>query len=155
MAFDAAAVRTLVAKVESVALKTGQFRSVNTHEPKSAPGRDLHCAIWVQDIEPLPQASGLAATSGYVVLNVRIYGNMLKKPEDDIDPKMMAAATVLIGAYSADLTLGGTVREIDLLGEYGQKLGGQAGYVNIGGAVYRIFTITVPCVINDMWTQEA
>ena len=92
MTFDAAAVRTLVAKVESVAMKTGQFRTVNFHEPKSAPASGLRLAIWAQSIEPLGAASGLNATSGYVVLDARIYGNMLQKPEDEIDPRVMTAA---------------------------------------------------------------
>lgn len=153
MAFDVAAVNALVASTESIAMKTGQFRSVNFHEPKAAPGNALRCSIWAQSIEPIALASGLASTSGYVVLNARIYGNMLQKPEDEIDPRLMTAATVLLGAYSADFTLGGTVRNIDLLGQYGQKLGAVAGYVTIGGTMYRIMTLTVPCVVNDMWEQ--
>lgn len=153
--FDGAAVRTLVAKVESIAMATGQFRSVNFHEPKSAPGSGLRCAIWADTIEPIARASGLADTSGYVVVLARVYGNMLQKPEDEIDPRIMTAATVLVGAYSADFTLGGTVRNIDLLGAYGKTLGAQAGYITIGGSMYRVMTVTVPCVINDMWTQVA
>jgi hypothetical protein len=153
MAFNDAAVDALLAAVESVAMKTGYFRRVNTHEPKASPGSGLTCAIWAQTVEPVAAASGLASTSGYVVLWARIYGNMLQKPEDDIDPRLMKAGSSLIGAYSADFTLGGTTRNIDLLGEYGQKLGGQAGYVAIGDSMYRIFTVTVPCIVNDMWTQ--
>jgi hypothetical protein len=154
MAFSPSAVRALLAAVESAAMQTGQFRSVNLHEPKSAPGSGLRCSVWAQDIEPLAEASGLDATSGYVVMNARIYGNALQKPEDDMDPRLMTAGSALIGSYSADFTLGGTVRNIDLLGEYGQKLGGSAGYLEIGGTLYRIFTVTVPCIVNDMWTQE-
>lgn len=153
MSFDTAAVNALMASVESTAMKTGQFRTVNTHEPKSAPGSGLRCAIWVQSIEPIPAASGLASTSGYLVLFARIYGNMLAKPEDEIDPRMTSAAALLVGAFSGDFTLGGTVRNIDLLGEYGQRLAAQAGYVTIGGAMYRQMTVTVPCIVNDMWDQ--
>jgi hypothetical protein len=65
----------------------------------------------------------------------------------------MVAMTGLIGAYSADFTLGGSVRNIDLLGEYGEKLGAQAGYITIGGVMYRIMTLTIPCIVNDMWEQ--
>lgn len=151
--FNVAAVNALVASTESIAMKTGQFRSVNFHEPKSAPGSGLRLAIWAQSIEPIGAASGLAGTSGYVVLYARIYGSMLAKPEDEIDPKVMTAATVLVGAYSADFTLGGTVRNIDLLGMYGEKLGAQAGYVTIGGSMYRVMTVTLPCIINDLWEQ--
>jgi hypothetical protein len=153
MAFDQAAVNALIDGVASIAMKTGAFRSVNTHEPKAAPGSGLRLAIWAQEIAPIAGASGLASTSGYVVLNARAYGNMLAKPEDDTDPRLMTAMTVLIGAYSADFTLGGLVRNIDLLGMYGSKLGAQAGYLTIAGAMYRVMTVTVPCIVNDMWEQ--
>jgi hypothetical protein len=153
MSFNAAAVNALVSGVESIAMTTAQFRSVSGHEPKSAPGSGLRLSIWAQSIEPIAAASGLASTSGYVVLNARAYGNILSQPEDDMDPRLMTAATVLIGAYSADFTLGGLVRNIDLLGTYGQRLGAQAGYLTIGGTVYRIMTLTIPCVVNDMWDQ--
>lgn len=153
--FNVAAVNALMASVTSIAMKTGQFRTVNTHEPKSAPGNGLRLAIWAQSIEPLPAASGLASTSGYIVLYARAYGNMLAKPEDDIDPRLMTAAVVLIGAYSADFTLGGTVRNIDLLGEQGQRLAAQAGYITLDGSVYRIMTVAIPCIINDLWDQVA
>jgi hypothetical protein len=155
MAFNVAAVNNLIAAVESIAMTTGQFRRVNTHEPKSAPGAGLTLAIWAQSIEPVAEASGLASTSGYVVLQSRIYLNMLVKPEDSIDPRMMAAATVLLGAYSADFTLGGTVKNIDLLGMYGTPMRAQAGYIQIDNSMQRVYDIMVPCVVNDMWTQTA
>lgn len=153
MSFNNAAVDALVAQVESAALRTGQFRSVNTHEPKSAPGSGLRCAIWVQSISPVPEASGLASTSGYIVLWARVYGNMLQKPEDETDPRIMKAATALIGAFSADFTLGGTVRNVDLLGEHGESLAATAGYVQIDQHMYRIMTVTLPCIVNDCWSQ--
>ena len=153
MAFNQAAVSDLVARLESIALVTNVFRTVNFHEPKSAPGTGLRLAIWCQSIEPLALASGLASTSGYVVCSARVYGNMLAKPEDEIDPRIMTAMTTLIGAYSADFRLGGTIRNLDLLGAYGQKLASQAGYVTIDSHLYRQMTLTVPCVIDDLWTQ--
>lgn len=155
MAFNDAAVDALFASVESIAAATGRFRRVNQHEPKSLPGSGLTCAIWIASVEPVGSASGLASTSGYVVLSARIYGNAFKKPEDMLDATMTKAVSVLIGAYSADFTLGGTVRNIDLLGEYGEKLSGMAGFATIESTVYRIFTINVPCIVNDLWTQEA
>ena len=153
MAFDQAAVAALTDRLVSMAMKLAVFRSVNAHEPKTAPGSGLRLALWAQSIEPIGLASGLASSSGYVVFNARAYGNMLSKPEDEIDPRLMTAMATLMGAYSADFTLGGTIRNIDLLGEYGQKLAAQAGYLTIDSHAYRIFTLTIPCVINDLWTQ--
>jgi hypothetical protein len=142
MAFNEAAVAALIDNLVSTALELGEFRSINFHEPKAAPGSGLRLALWAQSIEPIAGASGLASTSGYVVANARAYGNMLAKPEDDVDPRIMSA-------------LGGTIRNIDLLGEYGQKLSAQAGYITISSAMYRIMTLTIPCIVNDMWTQVA
>ena len=155
MTFNQAAVSALVAQLESTAMTLNVFRSVNFHEPKSAPGTGLRLAIWCQSLEPIAFASGLASTSGYVVCWARVYGNMLAKPEDETDPRIMTAMTTLMGAYSADFALGGTVRNLDLLGAYGEKLAAQAGYVTIDQHLYRQMTLTVPCVVDDMWTQEA
>lgn len=155
MSFDSTAVNTLIDKVTSHAASLGLFRSVNSHEPKVAPGSGLRYAVWAQSIEPIGAASGLASTSGYVVVQGRIYGNMLQKPEDDVDPQIMGAATTLIGAYSGDFDFGETVRNVDLLGMYGQKLGAQAGYITIGQTMYRVMTVTIPVVVNDMWDQVA
>jgi hypothetical protein len=60
-------------------------------------------------------------------------------------------------AYSGDFTLGGEVVFVDLLGQTGaQQLEGQAGYLSAGdGQMYRVFTITVPVVIDDLFDQEA
>lgn len=152
MSFDTAAVNALISAAVSHAMTTGAFRTVNSHEPKSAPGSGLRASIWAQSIEPIT-SSGLAATSCVVTLNLRIYGNMLQKPEDDIDPRLMAAVSALMDEYTGDFTFGGTIRHIDLLGMYGTPMKAIAGYVEIAGTMYRIMTMTIPCVINDLWVQ--
>jgi hypothetical protein len=134
---------------------TGVFRRVNFHEPKSAPATGLSLAMWVDTIEPFGAASGLTATSGYAVVFARAYGNMLTKPEDEIDPRLTSAMTTLMNTYSGDFNLGATVRGIDLLGMYGRKMSAQAGYLTIDSHVYRIMTLTIPVIVDDMWTQVA
>jgi hypothetical protein len=153
MGFNEAAVDALFSAVESVAMRTGKFRRVNLHEPKSAPGSGLTCAIWIQSIDPFTSGSGLNSTTGYLVLFARVYGNMFTKPEDNLDPVMTKAASALVGAFSADYTLNGTCRNIDLLGEGGTTLRAQAGFEEIGSTQYRIMTVTVPCIVNDCWDQ--
>lgn len=153
MTFDQASVNALFNAAESAMLKLGTFRSVNTHEPKSAPGSGLRLSIWVDTIVPVPRGSGLSATSGSIILLARAYGNMLQKPEDEIDPRLTAAASSIINAFSTDFTLDGTIRHVDLLGMYGQALKAQAGYLTIASTVYRIMTVTVPCIVNDLWDQ--
>src|SRR5260221_13184426 len=78
----------------------GVFDRVNTHEPKNAPGNGLSCSIWTDVVEPLPDASGLAATSGRVAFHVRCMSNMLQSPQDAIGPQILIPVTRLIGEYS-------------------------------------------------------
>lgn len=148
-------VNPVINAVISHAQATGKFETVNGYEPKSAPGTGLSAAVWGQTIGPQPAASGLQSTTVRVVLNVRIYQNFLSQPEDMIDPTVMAAVGSLMDAYSGDFTLGGLVRNVDLLGMQGIPLSAQAGYINQDGKMYRVYTLTVPVIINDQFEQVA
>jgi hypothetical protein len=145
----------IVNAVISHAMASGLFDRVSGHEPKNAPGSGLTAAVWADTIGPVPAASGLASTSGRVVLKVRLYTNMLQDPQDAIDPAMLTAVDILMTAYSGDFTLGGLVRNIDLLGAHGTGLSAQAGYLNVSGQMMRVYDITLPIVANDLWIQEA
>ena len=155
MAFNQAAVDDLFDAVVSVPMTLALFERVNSHEPKSAPGNGLTCALWVQDIRPVGRASGLAAVSGVVTFNVRLYTSFLAPSSDEIDPNLLTACTTLLGAYTGSFTLGGTVQNIDLLGMYGPAMAAQAGYLSQDGKMYRIMTITLSVVIDDLWTMGA
>ncbi|MFD8805563.1 hypothetical protein [Streptomyces sp. NPDC059597] len=152
MALD---IRTILAAVESHALASGYFEAVNGHEPKSAPGTGLTAAVWVEQIGPARGGSGLASTSARLALFVRLYTPMVQEPEDAIDPDLMTALDALLAAYSGDFELGGLVREVDLLGTYGDPLGARAGYLTTSGTEYRVMTITLPLIVNDLWEQAA
>lgn len=136
------------------ALASGHFATVNGHEPKNAPtGGGITAAVWVQHIGPVPAGSGLRQTSGRVELRVRVYTSMLSDPQDAIDPDVMAAVDALMSAYSGDFTLGGLIRNVDLLGAHGTGLSAQAGYLNQDGRLFRVLDITLPCIVNDLWEQ--
>lgn len=145
----------LVEAVADPARKLGVFERVNQHEPKNAPGPGLTAAVWVQRITPVARQSGLAATSARVEMNVRIQTNMLQEPQDAIDPRVLDATDALMTAYSGDFDLGGTVANVDLLGQHGTALQGEAGYLNQDNRLYRVMTITVPLILNDVWNQVA
>lgn len=155
--FNDAAVMTVFDKVVSYALATGRFDHVNQHEPKSAPGHGLECSVWMNTLVPT-RSSGLGVTSGIVTLYARIYSNFRKQPYDMIDPEIMSAVSDMLGALSNDFDLGGEadVRAIDLLGAWtNTPLSAAAGYVEIDRQMFRIMTITIPIVVNDMFTQGA
>ncbi len=67
---------------------------------------------------------------------------------------MVAAVDELLTQYSGDFTLGGQVRDVDLLGAHSPGLMAEAGYINQDGKLMRIMTITLPIVVNDLWVQS-
>lgn len=137
-------------------LATGRFDRANTHEPKSSPGSGLTAALWMQRIAPVAANSGLAATSAVLLLNIRLYTSMKAEPEDAIDASLADAVDALMTTFNGGFSFNGLIREIDLLGgESGIPLAAEAGYITIGGTMYRCVTITVPCLVDDIWPQAA
>jgi hypothetical protein len=139
--------------VVSDAQASGYFDRVNTHEPKRKPGRGLTAAVWVQNITPLPGISGLASTSARVLFILRIYSNMIKEPQDAIDPQLMKVVSNLMRRYHDDFDFGGAIRNVDLLGSQGVSLEATAGYLEQDNTMFRIMDITIPCLVNDVWPQ--
>jgi hypothetical protein len=160
MSFDSAAVQNLFDLVQSKVQQLAVVDSVNTVEPKSAPQNNLTCAIWIQEIIPV-RTSGLNVTSALVTFTVRIYSNMLRDAQDEIDPNITQAVTSIIDAFSGsfelkdDVTQQSTARMVDLLGAYGNGLSAKAGYLSIQQKMFRIMDISLPVVINDCWSQVA
>jgi hypothetical protein len=139
--------------IVSDAQRSGYFDKVNTHEPKRAPNSGLTAAVWVQSIDPIALISGLAATSGRIVFTLRVYSNMLKEPQDAIDPQVMKAISNLMRRYHDDFDFEGSIRNIDLLGAHGIALAAQAGYLDVDGKFFRIMDLTIPCLVDAIWPQ--
>jgi hypothetical protein len=144
-------------KIVSYALASGRFDAVNQHEPKNSPGNQVTAALWVQSIKPVGRGSGAASTSGVLMLNFRVYQNFRSQPFDAIDPTVTSAVSDIMGTLSGDFGLDGAggTRSIDLLGMYGAPMSAAAGYVEIDKSIFRVMTIQIPVIINDMWTQVA
>lgn len=155
--FNDAAVNAVLNSVISYAMASGRFDSTNGHEPKNAPGNGLTCAVWVQSLSPFPAGSGLSATTGVLGLSVRIYTSFTSQPFDAIDPSILSAVTDFMGELSEDFDFGNeaSVRTVDLLGMSGSTLSANAGYIEIDRHIYRIMTLSVPIIINDMFIQTA
>lgn len=140
--------------VLSHALSLGYFDRVDAHEPKNSPGKGLHASVFLKSLMPV-RSSGLASTSAVMVFTVRIERDMIASPEDEIDIDVLMAADALFVAYSGDFELGGLIREVDLLGAYGTPLSLESGYLKQDSTLYRVLVITLPLVINDVWSQVA
>lgn len=146
--------------VVTEALACGWFERVNAHEPASSPGHGLTCAVWVQaGPDPMGNISGLDNSSGLLVLNVRIYAPSMSEPRDAIDPNVAKAVSALMRRWhdNYDFGLDPLVRNVDLYGQTGVRLSSRAGYVQepgqagASGRTYRVMTITLPIIVNDIW----
>lgn len=141
--------------VKSHAMSLGIFESVNTHEPKSAPSlAGITASVILGPTTPL-RSSGLSVTSARLEFLVRMQSSMLAEPQDDIDPNLLAAMSTLFVAYSGAFTLSGLVRCIDLLGQAGAGLSAVPGYLNQDGKLYRVIDVTLPLLVDNVWTQAS
>ncbi|MFF7096414.1 hypothetical protein ACFY9A_29065 [Streptomyces rubradiris] len=139
----------------SHASASGYFDAVNGHEPiHPSPSGGLTAGVWVDRVTPV-RSSGLDSVTALVVLNVRLYTSAQQLPLDAIDPAMVAAVDALCTAYAGDFTLGGLVRQVDIFGIHGQTLDVRAGYLPQDGALQRVMTIWLPCIVNDLWEEAA
>jgi len=140
--------------VVSDAKASGYFTKVNTHEVMRQPGSRLTAAIWVQAVNPVALASGLAVTSAQVIFMLRIFTSLNQYPQDIIDPQVVKAVSNLMRRYHDDFDFGGIIRNVDLLGQFGTALAAVAGYVESDdGSLFRIMDLTIPCIVNDVWPQ--
>lgn len=143
----------IVAAVQSHAQSIGGIEQVLTNEPKSAPGSGITAAIWADGITPIPANSGLGAVSVLLTLMVRLMKPMLSLPYGQIDPDMLTVADSLMRAYAGAFTLGAEVQDVDLLGRYGTKMAGKAGYLTLDKALYRVIDISLPLTVPDLWSE--
>lgn len=149
----ALATATLLDVLRSHAAELGIFDIVVGHEPRTPPANGLTAAFWVESITPLGQVSGLTSTAVRVGFRCNVYRSMFAEPYDDIDPAALDACDQLCSAYSGDFTMGGIAFDIDLLGAYGEPLNVRAGYVTIDQKPQRTMSITIPVIVDNLWTQ--
>ncbi|MFG3510248.1 hypothetical protein ACGF5F_32650 [Streptomyces sp. NPDC047821] len=140
--------------VVSHALASGLFTAVNGHEPENPPSNGVTAAVWADAVEAI-RSSGLDSATVRLALSVRLYSPLQSEPADAIDPELITAVDALCAAYVGDFTFGGLVRKVDVLGAHGPGLSVRAGYLQQAGAMYRVMTITLPVIVNDLWTEVA
>lgn len=139
--------------IMSHAQALGLFGDVLDHEPVSAPGNGLIYAVWVKNVRPVPARSGLSSMSVRLELTGRVYMPADTEPQGDVDLAVTGAVSGLMNAYAGDFELGGTVANVDLLGEHGTALGADFAYARLDSTTYRVATLIVPLIINDAWTE--
>lgn len=155
MTFNQAAIETLLSDVASGVMSLGMFQEVLRHEPKSKPQHDMTFAFFVDSIKPSRLISGVDATAGMVTLMGRAYVSFLTKPEDDVDAQLLNGVSAIIDGLTGSFTLGHSVVAVDLIGMDSSGLSAQMGYTTVDSTVFRICDLTIPVLIDNLWTQAA
>jgi hypothetical protein len=134
---------------------TTGVEGLTEYEPDAAPGGSgLSVAVFLHAIRPVRGGHGLDKTTLRVEMWARFYFPAGVKSQLKADRVISRAVDAVGTAISGDFTLAGTVMNVDLLGQYGDGVGGTAGYTSIDGAEYRIFTLNIPLILSDMWVQS-
>ncbi|MES2209443.1 MAG: hypothetical protein V4515_04570 [Chloroflexota bacterium] len=126
------------------------------YEPDTAPaGQRLSVAVWLGSIRPVRGGNGLDRTTIRVEFIIRLYYPAGIKSQEKADRVLAGAVDALGDTISGAFTLGNTVMNVDLLGQYGDGFGGSGGYSEVDGAEYRVFTLNLPLIVSDVWVQSA
>lgn len=145
------------AALRTHAAASGYFEATSGHAVVSAHGTGLAWWCMLDGIVPYAAGSGLATVTACVTYKVMVTLNSTTaEPQDDVDPSVANATAALFALYIGDFTLGGLVRNVDIFGAAGKRLQADAGWMTLGdGARYRAMIITLPLIINDLWTEVA
>lgn len=148
----------LIDNVVSDVQRSGWCDRVNEQEPYRKPGHGITAAVFPDYAGPT-KISGLAATSARIVIFVRLFMALpLQRSNfpasgDIVDRRLLKATSNIMRKYHDDFDFEGTIRNVDLLGAHGQALEARFGYLEIDKTHFRVVTITVPCIVNDVWPQ--
>jgi uncharacterized protein DUF4082/PKD domain-containing protein len=145
--------KDLFSKLTSHAKSLGIFDRVDSREPVNKPIGGMACALWLNDYKPVPAGSGLAATTMVLDLRATVYCPLGKRPATEVEAGVLYAVHRLMKALSGDFALGDLVRNIDLLGQTGDTMHADFGYLQYEDTWYRIGEITLPLIINDVYEQ--
>ena len=139
------------------AAESGHCEYVSGHPIMAAHGSGVAFWLLVKRLFPWSARSGLAATSAVLVYEVVLTLNdTTADPPDDVDPRVVKAATALLGRYIGGFTLGGLVSNVDVRGAAGVPVNMIAGWMKLGteGGRYRAMIITLPLVLNNLWDES-
>lgn len=134
-------------RVESHIAGLGYFPTVVIGEPKSmAVNAVMTCAIFFRDI----RVSKVMLNGPVLAMGTwaRVYIPMLQEPQEQIEFALAQAYFAILNSLSGDITLGDTVRNIDIGGADGSALDEKLGYADVSGTMCRVGDIALDVVID-------
>lgn len=133
----------------------GIFEHVNQFESTSSPGTGLTAEIvWMLGPTPMANRSGLTSTSARVVYGMRIMVPFKNTPKESLDPILTNAVDLYINSLHGELALADAQGSfIDVFGMGGIPIDAQGGYLTLDQTTYRVGTVTIPVIMENVWTQ--
>lgn len=133
----------------------GIFERVNQYESTTSPGSGLTAEIvWIMGPTPMAGRSGLASTSARVVYGMRIMLEFKNTPKESLDPAITNAVDLYVNSLLGELALADAQGSfIDVFGMGGVPIDAVGGYLTLDQTTYRIGTITIPVIMENVWTQ--
>jgi hypothetical protein len=155
MAFN---IKSTLDAIASHISSTGYAGDVRIGEPVAPPDATdkVHAAIYMTSASVV--ALTLTNTIEVHLVTVRLYRRAAFGQGDDageVEAGMARAVSQISSNLIGEFDLGGTTRNIDVGGQYGQSISATWGYVTLGSTVFRTVDLAVPLVVDDSATQAA
>jgi hypothetical protein len=107
----------------------------------------MTCALFFRDFKiPELMLQGLVLQMS---VWARIYIPMLQEPQEQIEFKLANGYLAILASLGDDITLGDTVRNIDLGGAFGSSTDEKMGYVDVGGVMCRVGDVALDSTIDQ------
>lgn len=135
------------------AREQGVYEVVRLTEFTTPPPSGLCFALWAEALGTTQTGTGLASTNALVRCMARIYYPAFGKDSATHEVRMINAASGYLGKLNGGFTLGGTVRNVDILGETGELPEWEFGHAGIDNKISRIADLSIRAVLNDVWIQ--
>jgi hypothetical protein len=137
---------------------SGYVNDVQVGEPVSVPDANdrIFAAIWMTSAVVVEVT--LSNTVELHTTNVRLYKRAAFGQGDDsgdVEQSLALATSQISSDLIGEFDLGGSIRNIDIAGQYGGGLSATWGYITIAQTVFRSVDIVVPLVVDDSAAQAA
>lgn len=155
MAFN---IKSTLSAIASHISRSGYASDVQIGEPVSPPeiNDKVFAAIFMNAASVVELTLGTTIELHTVTVRLMkraafAQGDDASAVEEELALVVSQVSSNLIGEFD----LGGTIRAIDVGGQYGTGVSAAWGYTNISSVIFRVVDITVPLIVDDSATQAA
>lgn len=155
MAFN---IKATLDAIASHIARSGYAAEVLIGEPVSPPDAvdKLHAAIYMASANVVDLT--LTTTTELHTVTVRLYKRAAFAQGDDagaVEADMASSVAQITSNLIGEFDLGGTMRGIDVGGQYGTPITATWGYVSLGNVMFRTVDVVVPLIVDGSATQAA